>query len=71
MLFIKIIKKNDTVCGGDGLAYYVQYKGYPHYGPVPVKYEEIRPRTKTLLAFVDLDLGMDVLVNHNMETPEE
>ena len=31
---IKMIKKNDTVCGGDGLAYYVQYEGYPHYGPV-------------------------------------
>ena len=36
-----------------------------------MKYEEIRPRAKTVLAFVDLDLGMDVLVNYNMETPEE
>ena len=49
-----MVKKNDTVCGGDGLAYYVQYKGYPHYRPVPVKCEEIRPRAKTVLAFADL-----------------
>ena len=35
---------------------------YPDYGPVPVKYEDIRPRARSVLPFVELDLGMDVLI---------
>jgi E3 ubiquitin-protein ligase UHRF1 len=31
----------------------------------------MRPRARTVLPFTDLDLGMDVFVNYNIEQPEE
>lgn len=66
---ISKITKNDSVSGGDGLAYYVQYEGYPDYGPTPVKYEEIRPRARSLLPFVELDLGMEVCRQSTRKCP--
>ena len=38
---------------------------------IKVKYEEMRPRAKVVIPFTDLDLGMDIMVNYNMEEPEE
>ena len=69
MLFINMIKKNDAMCRGDGLAHYVQYEGYPDYGPTPVKYKEIRPRARSLLPFVELDLGMEVCRQSTRKCP--
>ena len=81
------IMRGDEVAGGDGLAYHIVYEGYPDFGPVKVgrqscphkflnadikvKYEEMRPRAKVVIPFTDLDLGMDIMVNYNMEEPEE
>ena len=38
---------------------------------IKVKYEEMRPRARVVIPFTDLDLGMDIMVNYNMEEPEE
>ena len=32
---------------------------------------DVRPRARTLLRFDQLEVGMQVLVNYNMETPDE
>ena len=36
-----------------------------------VKYEEMRPRAKVVIPFTELDIGMDVMINFNMEEHEE
>ena len=38
---------------------------------IKVKYEEMRPRAKVIIPFTDLDIGMDIMVNYNMEKHEE
>ena len=31
----------------------------------------MRPRAKVVIPFTELDIGMDIMVNFNMEEPEE
>ena len=38
---------------------------------IKVKFEEMRPRAKVIIPFTDLDIGMDIMVNYNMEKHEE
>ena len=42
-----------------------------HSAGSQVKYEEMRPRAKVVIPFTDLDIGMDVMINFNMEEHEE
>jgi len=69
---IERITANDTVQGNDGLAYHVKYEGYEEdMDALKVKVVQIRPRAKTSLKFVDLDLKQDIFVNYNIENPTE
>ena len=49
----------------------VRYEGYEEVGLTKVRLEQLRPRAKTAVPFLDLDLKQEVLVNHNLEQPEE
>lgn len=44
---------------------------YPENGVVPMKPVDVRPRARTLLRWDQLQVGMRVMVNYNLETPEE
>ena len=58
------------VAGSDGPAYYV--KNYAYDGDdYQVKLEQLRPRARKVLSRSDLELGMDVLVNYNMNEPSK
>eukprot|EP00092_Neocalanus_flemingeri_P020389 GFUD01022087.1.p1 GENE.GFUD01022087.1~~GFUD01022087.1.p1 ORF type:complete len:755 (-),score=252.74 GFUD01022087.1:131-2395(-) len=69
---IELITVNDTVSGSDGLAYHVKYEGYEdEMDAVKLKVQQIRPRTKTFMKFVDLDLRQEIFVNYNLDNPTE
>uniref|UniRef100_A0A8C2WK65 E3 ubiquitin-protein ligase UHRF n=1 Tax=Cyclopterus lumpus TaxID=8103 RepID=A0A8C2WK65_CYCLU len=44
---------------------------YPENGVVEMRPVDVRPRARTLLRWDDLQVGMRVMVNYNMETPDE
>uniref|UniRef100_A0A3P8PT88 E3 ubiquitin-protein ligase UHRF n=1 Tax=Astatotilapia calliptera TaxID=8154 RepID=A0A3P8PT88_ASTCA len=44
---------------------------YPENGVVEMRPVDVRPRARTLLRWDQLEVGMHVMVNYNMETPDE
>lgn len=44
---------------------------YPENGVVEMTAADVRPRARTVLRFEQLEVGQVVMVNYNMETPEE
>uniref|UniRef100_A0A8C4GPQ2 E3 ubiquitin-protein ligase UHRF n=1 Tax=Dicentrarchus labrax TaxID=13489 RepID=A0A8C4GPQ2_DICLA len=44
---------------------------YPENGVVEMRCVDVRPRARTLLRWDQLQVGMHVMVNYNMETPDE
>uniref|UniRef100_A0A8C6P668 E3 ubiquitin-protein ligase UHRF n=1 Tax=Nothobranchius furzeri TaxID=105023 RepID=A0A8C6P668_NOTFU len=44
---------------------------YPENGVVEMKLVDVRPRARTVLRWDQLQVGMRVMVNYNMETPDE
>lgn len=46
-------------------------RSYPENGVVEMRPMHVRPRARTLLRWDQLEVGMHVFVNYNMETPEE
>lgn len=44
---------------------------YPENGVVAMQPIDVRPRARTLLRWDQLQVGMRVMVNYNLETPEE
>lgn len=44
---------------------------YPENGVVEMNAEDVRPRARTLLRFEQLEVGEVVMVNYNLELPEE
>uniref|UniRef100_A0AAQ5ZCG5 E3 ubiquitin-protein ligase UHRF n=1 Tax=Amphiprion ocellaris TaxID=80972 RepID=A0AAQ5ZCG5_AMPOC len=44
---------------------------YPENGVVEIRPVHVRPRARTLLRWDQLQVGMHVMVNYNMETPDE
>ncbi|KAK7895651.1 hypothetical protein WMY93_020976 [Mugilogobius chulae] len=51
--------------------YHIKYEDYPENGVVEMLPCNVRPRARTLLRWDQLQEGMVVMVNYNMETPEE
>ncbi|XP_055087510.1 E3 ubiquitin-protein ligase UHRF2-like isoform X2 [Periophthalmus magnuspinnatus] len=51
--------------------YHIKYEDYPENGVVEMIPCNVRPRARTLLRWDQLQEGMIVMVNYNMETPEE
>jgi len=70
---IKKVTANDSVKGIDNLTYHIKYEGYEEdmLECHKVKLEQLRPRAKTNVKFVDLDLKHEIMVNYNLESPEE
>lgn len=55
----------------EDVIYHIKYDDYPENGVVEMRPVDVRPRARTLLRWDDLQVGMRVMVNYNMETPEE
>ncbi|XP_068430400.1 E3 ubiquitin-protein ligase UHRF2-like isoform X2 [Clinocottus analis] len=55
----------------EDVVYHIKYDDYPENGVVEVRPVDVRPRARTLLRWDDLQVGMHVMVNYNMETPDE
>uniref|UniRef100_H2UJY7 E3 ubiquitin-protein ligase UHRF n=1 Tax=Takifugu rubripes TaxID=31033 RepID=H2UJY7_TAKRU len=51
--------------------YHIKYEDYPENGVVAMQPIHVRPRARTLLRWDQLQVGMRVMVNYNLETPEE
>lgn len=55
----------------EDVIYHIKYDDYPENGVVEMRPVDVRPRARTLLQWDDLQVGMRVMVNYNMETPDE
>uniref|UniRef100_A0A8C6P6U9 E3 ubiquitin-protein ligase UHRF n=1 Tax=Nothobranchius furzeri TaxID=105023 RepID=A0A8C6P6U9_NOTFU len=62
----QIIKNKD-----EDIIYHIKYDDYPENGVVEMKLVDVRPRARTVLRWDQLQVGMRVMVNYNMETPDE
>lgn len=47
------------------------FRSYPENGVVEMRSVDVRPRARTLLRWDQLQVGLQVMVNYNMETPDE
>ncbi|XP_026995726.2 E3 ubiquitin-protein ligase UHRF2-like [Tachysurus fulvidraco] len=57
--------------GREVIGYHIKYEDYPENGVVEMNAEDVRPRARTLLRFEQLEVGQVVMVNYNLELPEE
>ncbi|XP_070780847.1 E3 ubiquitin-protein ligase UHRF2-like [Enoplosus armatus] len=55
----------------EDVIYHIKYDDYPENGVVEMRPVDVRPRARTLLRWEQLQAGMHVMVNYNMETPDE
>uniref|UniRef100_A0A3P9PGS5 E3 ubiquitin-protein ligase UHRF n=1 Tax=Poecilia reticulata TaxID=8081 RepID=A0A3P9PGS5_POERE len=55
----------------EDIAYHIKYEDYPENGVVEMRSVDVRPRARTLLRWDQLQVGLQVMVNYNMETPDE
>ncbi|XP_015236109.1 PREDICTED: E3 ubiquitin-protein ligase UHRF2 isoform X2 [Cyprinodon variegatus] len=55
----------------EDIAYHIKYEDYPEHGVVEIRSVDVRPRARTLLKWDQLQVGLKVMVNYNMETPDE
>lgn len=55
----------------EDVIYHIKYDDYPENGVVEMRPVHVRPRARTLLRWDQLQVGMHVMVNYNMETPDE
>ena len=60
-----------VVAGKDGLTYYVKYDSYPDDDDSKCKIEDIRPRARRTYKLDELEEGMKVMVNYNVEKPDK
>ncbi|XP_068091522.1 E3 ubiquitin-protein ligase UHRF2 isoform X1 [Hyperolius riggenbachi] len=55
----------------EDVSYFIKYDDYPENGIVEIDSCNLRPRARTILKWSDLKVGDVVMVNYNIETPEE
>lgn len=55
----------------EDVIYHIKYEDYPENGVVEMRPADVRPRARTLLRWDQLQVAMHVMVNYNMETPDE
>ncbi|XP_075065423.1 E3 ubiquitin-protein ligase UHRF2 [Mixophyes fleayi] len=55
----------------EDVTYFIKYDDYPENGIVEIATCNMRPRARTILKWSDLTVGDVVMVNYNIETPEE
>ncbi|NXB81996.1 UHRF2 ligase, partial [Donacobius atricapilla] len=51
--------------------YHIKYDEYPENGIIEMDTDNLRPRARTILKWSELKVGDVVMVNYNVETPEE
>ncbi|XP_009901188.2 E3 ubiquitin-protein ligase UHRF2 isoform X2 [Dryobates pubescens] len=51
--------------------YHIKYDEYPENGIIEMETRNLRPRARTILKWSELKVGDVVMVNYNVETPEE
>ncbi|XP_063311181.1 E3 ubiquitin-protein ligase UHRF2 [Pelobates fuscus] len=62
---------SDYMENEEDAVYHIKYDDYPENGIVEIDPNNLRPRARTLLKWTDLKVGDVVMVNYNIETPEE
>uniref|UniRef100_A0A8C0EG16 E3 ubiquitin-protein ligase UHRF n=1 Tax=Bubo bubo TaxID=30461 RepID=A0A8C0EG16_BUBBB len=63
--------KNDCMDTDEEAIYHIKYDEYPENGIVEMETSNLRPRARTILKWSELKVGDVVMVNYNVETPEE
>ncbi|KAG1929764.1 E3 ubiquitin-protein ligase UHRF2-like [Pimephales promelas] len=63
--------KTDSANSRQDVSYHIKYEDYPENGVVAMSPDDVRPRARTLLRFDQLQVGDVVMVNYNLELPEE
>ncbi|KAJ8415600.1 hypothetical protein AAFF_G00425800 [Aldrovandia affinis] len=61
----------DCTDSEEDVTYHIKYDEYPENGLVEMRVSEVRPRARTLLRWDQLEVGQFVMVNYNIEIPEE
>uniref|UniRef100_A0A667YXI1 E3 ubiquitin-protein ligase UHRF n=1 Tax=Myripristis murdjan TaxID=586833 RepID=A0A667YXI1_9TELE len=61
----------DTKEREEDVIYHIKYDDYPENGVVEMRPTDVRPRARTLLRWDQLKVGLPVMINYNLETPEE
>ncbi|XP_066501974.1 E3 ubiquitin-protein ligase UHRF2-like [Hoplias malabaricus] len=62
---------DSTTHSRGNVTYHIKYEDYPENGVVEMNAEDVRPRARTVLKFEQLEVGQVVMVNYNLELPEE
>ncbi|XP_017537487.1 E3 ubiquitin-protein ligase UHRF2 [Pygocentrus nattereri] len=62
---------DSTTHNKEDVTYHIKYEDYPENGVVEMNAEDVRPRARMLLRFEQLEVGQAVMVNYNLELPEE
>ncbi|XP_030049642.1 E3 ubiquitin-protein ligase UHRF2 isoform X3 [Microcaecilia unicolor] len=62
---------SDCLESGEDTIYRIKYDDYPENGLVEMHSSNLRPRARTILKWNELKVGDVVMVNYNVETPEE
>ncbi|XP_034266255.1 E3 ubiquitin-protein ligase UHRF2 isoform X2 [Pantherophis guttatus] len=55
----------------EDIIYHIKYDEYPESGIVEMIVRNLRPRARTILKWNELHVGDKVMVNYNVESPEE
>ncbi|KAJ7335483.1 hypothetical protein JRQ81_013424 [Phrynocephalus forsythii] len=62
---------SDYMDNDEDIIYRIKYDEYPESGIVEMTVRNLRPRARTLLKWNELRVGDVVMVNYNVESPEE
>ncbi|XP_074850979.1 E3 ubiquitin-protein ligase UHRF2 isoform X2 [Carettochelys insculpta] len=62
---------SDCMDADEDAIYHIKYDEYPENGIVEMGASNLRPRARTILKWSELNVGDMVMVNYNVETPEE
>ncbi|XP_019333559.1 E3 ubiquitin-protein ligase UHRF2 isoform X5 [Alligator mississippiensis] len=62
---------SDCMDTDEEVIYHIKYDEYPENGIVEMHASNLRPRARTILKWSELKVGDTMMVNYNVETPEE
>ncbi|XP_053558538.1 E3 ubiquitin-protein ligase UHRF2 [Bombina bombina] len=62
---------SDSLDNDEDVIYHIKYDDYPENGVIEMRSCNLRPRARTTLKWNELKVGDTVMVNYNVETPEE
>uniref|UniRef100_A0A8K9XJI7 E3 ubiquitin-protein ligase UHRF n=1 Tax=Oncorhynchus mykiss TaxID=8022 RepID=A0A8K9XJI7_ONCMY len=68
---VSLSPKGQNSTSKEDVTYHIRYDDYPENGVVEMCGGNVRPRARTLLRWDQLTVGLVVMVNYNIEIPEE